>query len=227
MFLRWFNSEQGSKTLGACPLWGIRTERPVSPLPHMFLARVSPEITPSHTRIILRQVCWVPRTQQGPISLFCLEKMPVLTSGTREVDIWLLFFVVVFCSLKLPWSLQIPHSPVRDLSMMGGASQTSPQRVSLLTVPEAAACVLGAWVKLVCELCTHRYRWACPGGVAKASLSRGFASEGALYGNDSFNCILSKPGWIRRSKGNNDFFFSNTYLNNNLKHTGASFILTR
>lgn len=73
---------KAQRPLGVCPLWEIRTERPVSLSPHTFLAGVSPEISPLRTRRILRQVCRVPRTQQGPISLFCLEKRPVLMSGT-------------------------------------------------------------------------------------------------------------------------------------------------
>lgn len=78
----------------------------------------------------------------------------------------------------------------------------SPQRVSLLTFPKAAAVSwetsgeadVDAWMKLVCKLCIQMHRRACPSGVAKALLSRECASEGTLYGNDSVNCILSKLG---------------------------------
>lgn len=72
---------KAQRPLGACHLWEIRTERLVSLSPHTFLAGESPEISPLRTRGILKQVCGVSRTQQGPISLFCLEKRPVLTSG--------------------------------------------------------------------------------------------------------------------------------------------------
>lgn len=101
---------KAQRPLDACLLWQIRTGRLVSLSPRTFLAGVSPEITPLCTRIILRQVCWAPRTQQGPISLFCLEKNACFNFWNLRSRH--LIVVVVLCSLKLPWSLQILHSPV-------------------------------------------------------------------------------------------------------------------